>query len=69
MTHPKISLASLLLIFSLVGCGQSGPLYLPGDPSEVQNLPSQLPQTPEVETDEDDEEDVDGNSSSGNDRD
>ncbi len=69
MTQPKISLASLLLIFSLAGCGQSGPLYLPGDPSEVQNLPSQLPQTTEEETDEDDEEDADGNSDSGNDRD
>ena len=69
MTQSKFSLASLLLIFSLVGCGQSGPLYLPGDPSEVQNLPSQLPQTPEVESDEDDKEDADGNSDSGNDRD
>ncbi len=69
MTQSKFSLASLLLIFSLVGCGQSGPLYLPGDPSEVQNLPSQLPQTPEVEPDEDDKEDADGNSDSGNDRD
>ena len=67
MTQSKITLASLLLIFSFVGCGQSGPLYLPGDPSEVQNLPSQLPQTPEVETDEDDKEDADG--STGNDRD
>jgi predicted small lipoprotein YifL len=69
MTQSKFSLASLLLIFLLVGCGQSGRLYLPGDPSEVQNLPSQLPQTPEVEPDEDDEEDADGNSDSGNDRD
>jgi len=69
MTQSKIILASFLLVFSLVGCGQSGPLYLPGDPSEVQNLPSQLPQTPEVETDEEDEDDVDGNSGSGNDRD
>ena len=69
MTQSKISLASLLLIFSLVGCGQSGPLYLPGDPSEVQNLPSQLPQTIEEETDEDDKEDEDGNSGTGNDHD
>lgn len=69
MTQSKITLASLLLIFSLVGCGQSGPLYLPGDPSEVQSLPRQLPQTPEVETDEDDEDDTNGNFGSGNDRD
>lgn len=68
MTQSKIYFASLLLIFSLVGCGQSGPLYLPGDPSEVQNLPSQLPQIPEEEPEEDDEEDTEDNSGSGNDR-
>jgi len=67
MTQSKISLATLLLIFSLVGCGQSGPLYLPGDPSEVQNLPSQLPQTTEEEADEDNKDDAGGNS--GSDRD
>jgi len=67
MTQSKITLATLLLIFSLVGCGQSGPLYLPGDPSEMQNLPSQLPQTTEEETDEDDKDGAGGNS--GNDRD
>ena len=69
MTQSNISLASLILIFSLVGCGQSGPLYLPGDPSEVQTLPSQLPKTSEKEIDEDDKEDADDNSGSGNDRD
>jgi predicted small lipoprotein YifL len=37
------------------GCGQSGPLYLPGDPSEVQKLPKQLPELPAAEEDEDDE--------------
>ncbi len=34
-------LAVLILFFSLAGCGQSGPLYLPGDPSEIQNPPSE----------------------------
>ncbi len=47
MIHSRIALAALLLILSLVGCGQSGPLYLPGDPSEVQNLPRQVPELPE----------------------
>ena len=55
MSHSRISLAALLLILSLAGCGQSGPLYLPGDPSEVQNLPKQLPELPADEEDEDDE--------------
>jgi len=55
MSHSRIALAALLLILSLVGCGQSGPLYLPGDPSEVQNLPTRVPELPE--DDEDDDED------------
>ena len=55
MIHSRIALGALLLILSLVGCGQSGPLYLPGDPSEVQNLPKQVPELPE--DDEDDDED------------
>ena len=38
---------SLLFVFMLAGCGQSGPLYIPGDPSSVE-----MPQ----QADEDDEE-------------
>ncbi|MEO1201248.1 MAG: lipoprotein [Pseudomonadota bacterium] len=34
----SLGLASLLALLS--GCGQSGPLYLPGDPSTVQATPS-----------------------------
>ncbi len=56
MSHSRIALAALLLILSLVGCGQSGPLFLPGDPSEVQNLPTQVPELPEEDDDEDDNE-------------
>jgi len=29
------ALAALLLTFTLSGCGQSGPLYVPGDPSSI----------------------------------
>ena len=39
-----------LLLF-LVGCGQSGPLYLPGDPSEIREPPERP-----VENGEEDEE-------------
>jgi len=28
--------ATLFLLGLLAGCGQSGPLYVPGDPSEIQ---------------------------------
>ena len=45
---------TLLLVaifgFLLAGCGQSGPLYLPGDPSEIQQPPKP------VETESEDEE-------------
>ena len=30
---------SLILAFVLAGCGQSGPLYVPGDPSSVEAKP------------------------------
>ena len=39
--------------FALVGCGQSGPLYLPGDPSEIRQAPKPVESV-------DDEEDDDG---------
>ena len=31
-----LALATLFLFGLLAGCGQSGPLYVPGDPSEIQ---------------------------------
>lgn len=43
--------------FALSGCGQSGPLYLPGDPSEIREAP------PPVEN-ADEEEDEDGDDES-----
>ncbi len=30
------TLAALLTILFLAGCGQSGPLYVPGDPSSIE---------------------------------
>ena len=41
----------LAFIFFLAGCGQSGPLYIPGDPSEVRDPPPAA----ETESDEEDE--------------
>ena len=32
-------LLALFAVFVLVGCGQSGPLYIPGDPSRIENPP------------------------------
>ena len=52
MMHVIPAIAALLLLLGLSGCGQSGPLYLPGDPSEVR--------TPPAETASDEEEDETG---------
>ncbi len=43
--------------FTLFGCGQSGPLYLPGDPSEIRNAPQPVQNA-------DEEDDEDGNDES-----
>ena len=32
-------LAALLVALSFAGCGQSGPLYIPGDPSSIEAPP------------------------------
>lgn len=51
----KLSIFAIALsgLFALAGCGQKGPLFLPGDPSEIQTeIPRQVPAT----EDEDDEE-------------
>ena len=53
MTRLILLLAAIFCI-SLAGCGQSGPLYLPGDPSEIRDAPR-----PAENADE--EEDENGN--------
>ena len=49
-----LTLATLFLLGALTGCGQSGPLYVPGDPSSI-NVPPETPKT-EEEGDEDGED-------------
>jgi len=49
MTLTTKILSILLLAFALGACGQSGPLYVPGDPSEIQTSP----QAPEADEDND----------------
>lgn len=46
----------LLSTFVLAGCGQKGPLFLPGDPSAVHTT---TPQQGSPQTEESDEEDED----------
>jgi len=49
-----LTLATLFLLGVLAGCGQSGPLYVPGDPSSI-NVPPEVPET-EEESDENGED-------------
>jgi len=53
---------SLLLALSgaflLAGCGQSGPLYLPGNPSEIRNAPQPV-ESGQDDEDEDKDKDKD----------
>ncbi|MCH8060026.1 MAG: hypothetical protein IIA11_06165 [Proteobacteria bacterium] len=56
-------LATLLLLMFLIGCGQSGALYIPGNPSTVQSPPA-APAAPA--DDVKDEEDSDETDETGN---
>ena len=47
MTHRTF--AALLFIFLLGACGQSGPLYIPGDPSRIEQPPPAAESTADEE--------------------
>jgi len=47
----------LLVLLGVAGCGQSGPLYLPGNPSEVESPPAASPAENGDADDEDDDDD------------
>ncbi|MGB5624369.1 MAG: lipoprotein [Woeseiaceae bacterium] len=48
-----VACAAISLVFLFSGCGQSGPLYLPGDPSRIETLPPAPADTEEEEKEED----------------
>lgn len=50
-------IAALLLAFALAGCGQSGPLYIAGDPSSVKETPAEAESKEETEEDREEDED------------
>ncbi len=56
MTRPTFAAVALLLMLVAAGCGQSGPLYLPGNPSQVQEPPAE----PADEDEKDSDDDTDG---------
>lgn len=49
----KVTTILLLAIFGLAACGQKGPLFLPGDPSQIRPQP---PAADEPSDEDDDEE-------------
>jgi predicted small lipoprotein YifL len=51
MTHR--TLAALLFVFLLGACGQSGPVYIPGNPSKIEQPPPAAESTAEEEEPED----------------
>ena len=53
MFAPKRVFLTLLLV-TLAACGQSGPLYLPGNPSDVQQAPQTSPPADDRAEDEED---------------
>ena len=55
--------ALLLAVLLVAGCGQKGPLYLPGDPSTIK---TDTPPQDERQTEEDDDEEDDDESPENN---
>ncbi len=51
--NSRYFLASFLALLFAAGCGQKGPLYLPGDPSEIK---TDVPRQDESQTEENDED-------------
>jgi len=54
--NSRYSLVLLLVLLFAAGCGQKGPLYLPGNPSQIK---TDVPRQDEGQTEEDDEDDED----------
>lgn len=50
--------AAVVLLLFVTACGQKGPLYLPGNPSQVQtDIPRQQSPNPQAANEEEDAED------------
>lgn len=54
MKSISATLGLLLLILIFAGCGQSGPLYVPGDPSSIQTPPAEPKEGEEKDEDAED---------------
>ncbi len=54
-----LALAALTFVFLSSGCGQSGPLYISGNPSKIQEPPPVAESTADEEQEEDGDADAD----------
>jgi predicted small lipoprotein YifL len=52
MKRISIALAAFVFLFIGSGCGQSGPLYIPGNPSKIEQPPPQAESTAEEDAEE-----------------
>lgn len=55
MNRLTFLIAAFAFMFLSSGCGQSGPLYIPGNPSQMAVPPSQPPVSEEESEESDDE--------------
>ena len=55
--HNPIKILALIVmsLFALAACGQKGPLFLPGDPSEIRSVSQESQENQAGEEDEDDD--------------
>jgi len=49
--------STFFCVLALAGCGQKGPLFLPGDPSQMQTVEAAQEEAPREEGEEDDKKD------------
>ena len=52
-------LAAMILAFVVAGCGQSGPLYIPGNPSKIEQPPPKAESSTEEDAEENGKTDKD----------
>ena len=58
-TQPRLLIAFIISLAFVAACGQQGPLFLPGSPSEIQSAVQEQQAAAEASEDNDDEDDED----------
>ena len=58
-TQPGLLIAFIISLAFIAACGQQGPLFLPGSPSEIQSVVQEQQAAAEESRQEDDEDDED----------